>query len=263
MEILGYILAGIIGVSLGLLGGGGSILAVPVLVYLFGIEPSLATAYSLFIVGLSSLFGAAGFIRNKQVSFKTALLFGLPSILMVYFTRSTIVPAIPEEITSIGTFTLTKDASIMIFFSLMMILAAFSMIRNKKTEGKQIENKLVAASIILIEGVVVGFATGIVGAGGGFLIVPALVILTGLPMKVAVGTSLVIIAAKSLIGFTGDLGHQTINWYFLAIFTGLTIVGIFIGLYLNKLIEANKLKKGFGYFVLIAGIIITIKELIK
>lgn len=151
----------------------------------------------------------------------------------------------------------------MVFFSSMMILASFSMIKNKNRNKKQLNNKLTAALIILIEGVVVGFATGIVGAGGGFLIVPALVLLTGLSMKEAIGTSLFIIAAKSLVGFVGDLSHQTINWLLLLSFTVLTIAGLTVGLYLNKKIEAVKLKKAFGYFVLIAGIIITIKEFIN
>jgi uncharacterized membrane protein YfcA len=262
MEIIGYIASLIIGISLGLIGGGGSILTVPVLVYLFGVEPILATAYSLFIVGLSSLIGVVPKYRQGLVNLKTALIFGIPSIAAVFATRKFIVPRIPNEVFSIADFVVTKNILMMILFAVLMVAASVSMIREKPKKGNgKTENQKFNYPMILLEGAVVGILTGLVGAGGGFLIIPALVLLSKLPMKQAVGTSLLIIAAKSLIGFTGDLSHYTMDWALLISVTALAIVGIFIGNGLSKKIDGNKLKKGFGWFVLVMGIYIIVKEL--
>lgn len=262
IEICGYISAIIIGITLGLIGGGGSILTVPVLVYLLGIDALLATSYSLFIVGTSSLVGAVKTARKGLVDYKTATIFGIPAIITVYLTRAYLVPAIPAEVMQFGDFVVTDRIAIMLLFAVMMILAAFSMIRPSKKKKEREEEQKFNYPIILLEGVGVGLLTGLVGAGGGFLIIPALVILSKLPMKMAVGTSLAIIAAKSLIGFTGDLSNFVIDWNFLGIFTALSIVGIFIGTYLSKFIPGEKLKPAFGWFVLIMGIYIIGKELI-
>lgn len=262
MEILGYFFSIVIGISLGLIGGGGSILTVPVLVYIFKVDAVTATGYSLFIVGLTSAVGTVSYFKNGLVNVKTALIFGAPSIAAVFFTRSLIVPAIPKEVLSIGEFVVTKSILMMLIFAVLMIAASYSMIKKDKkkdneNQGKQKFNY----PLILIEGAVVGVLTGLVGAGGGFLIIPALVIFTGLPMKEAVGTSLLIIAAKSLIGFTGDLGHFNMNWKLLLIVSSIAIAGIFIGNYLSLKIDGAKLKKGFGWFVLIMGLYIIVKEL--
>jgi uncharacterized protein len=262
MEIVGYIASLVIGVSLGLIGGGGSILTVPVLVYLFGVNPVMATAYSLFIVGATSLVGTLPKYKNGEVNIKTAVIFGIPSIAAVYATRAFIVPAIPNHIFTVGNLAITKSLLMMLLFAVLMVVAAVSMIRKSadKTEdsnGVQIFNY----PLILLEGAIVGILTGLVGAGGGFLIIPALVLLSKLPMKQAIGTSLLIIAAKSLIGFTGDLGHYTINWTLLFSVTALAIAGIFAGNYFSKKISADSLKKGFGWFVLVMGVYILIKEL--
>jgi hypothetical protein len=261
MEILGYLAALLIGTSLGLIGGGGSILTVPVLVYLFNVNTVLATAYSLFIVGATSLVGTIPKYKNGEVNLKTAIIFGLPSIAAVYATRAFIVPAIPGHVFSIGDFVVTKSILMMVLFAVLMVFASVSMIRNKKSKTEGVGVQQFNYPLILVEGAIVGLLTGLVGAGGGFLIIPALVLLSKLPMKQAVGTSLLIIAAKSLIGFTGDLGKQTIDWTLLLSITALAIVGIFIGNALSKKVSADKLKKGFGWFVLVMGLYIIIKVL--
>lgn len=265
MEIIGYVSSIIIGISLGLIGGGGSILTVPVLVYLFGVEPMMATAYSLFIVGTSSLVGAFPKYKEGLISLKTAVVFGIPSIAAVFATRKFIVPAIPKEVFSIGDFVVTKSILMMMLFAILMVAASVSMIREKKNKNStdETEEQKFNYPMIILEGGVVGVLTGLVGAGGGFLIIPALVMLSKLPMKKAVGTSLLIIAAKSLIGFIGDLSTNgaNMNWTLLGLVTALAIGGIFIGNMLSKKIDGNKLKKGFGWFVLIMGLYIIINEL--
>jgi uncharacterized membrane protein YfcA len=263
MEIAGYIASIFIGISLGLIGGGGSILTVPVLVYLFSVDAVLATAYSLFIVGTTSAVGSFSYFKKDLVNIKTAIVFGIPSIIAVFLTRAFIVPAIPQEIFSIGNFIITKSILLMLLFAVLMIFASYSMIKNDKkncddTPQKQQFNH----PLILVEGTVVGILTGLVGAGGGFLIIPALVVLSKLPMKEAVGTSLVIIAAKSLIGFFGESGETVIDYFFLAKITAFAIIGIFIGMALSKKIDGSKLKPAFGWFVLVMGIYILIKETI-
>ena len=263
LEIFGYASALIIGITLGLIGGGGSILTVPVLVYLMGLNPVMGTAYSLFVVGSTSVAGSITFYRRKLVSVKTAVIFGIPSIIMVYTTRRFIVPAIPDEILELGGLMITKDLFLMVLFALLMVFASYSMIKGKKklAEDEQSHVQKFNYPAILLEGAVVGLLTGLVGAGGGFLIIPALVIFSKLDMKLAVGTSLVIIAAKSLIGFLGDVANYQIDWAFLAIFTSISIVGIFLGAALSKKIPGEKLKKSFGWFVLAMGIYILVKEL--
>jgi uncharacterized protein len=261
MIAAGYIASLLIGLSLGLIGGGGSILTVPVLVYLFGVDPVLATAYSLFIVGATSLVGAFPKYKNGEINIKTAVIFGIPSIISVYATRAFIVPAIPTEVFTIGTFVVTKAILMMMIFAVLMVFASVSMIRDKHNNQEESGEQVFNYSMILLEGTIVGILTGLVGAGGGFLIIPALVIFSKLPMKQAIGTSLLIIAAKSLIGFTGDLGKQIMDWQLLISVTILAIIGIFMGNLLGKKVSANSLKKGFGWFVLVMGIYIIIKEL--
>ncbi|MGB1206267.1 MAG: sulfite exporter TauE/SafE family protein [Chitinophagales bacterium] len=265
MEILGYLSALVIGFTLGLLGGGGSILTVPALVYIVGINPVLATAYSLFVVGSAALVGAFNNVRKGLVSIKTAIVFAVPSFIAVYLTRLYLVPAIPQNIFTIGGFTLTKDVAIMCFFAFIMLLAAISMIRSgsrKKETTEKEEPQVFNYPLIVIDGLVVGVLTGIVGAGGGFLIIPALVLLARLPMKLAVGTSLSIIAVKSLFGFIGDVqSGQVIDWPFLLVFTAFAIIGIIVGGYASNFVSGKKLKSSFGWFVLVMSIYIFAKEI--
>ena len=261
--IIGFAAAIFIGVSLGLIGGGGSILTVPVLVYVLGVNPGLATAYSLFVVGSTSLVGAGTYMKKGLVNYKTALVFAIPSFIAVFLTRKFLVPALPDPLFTVGEAIITKNIGIMVFFALIMLAASYSMITAKKcVDCDEDEPVVFNFPMIALEGSVVGVITGIVGAGGGFLIIPALVLLAKLPMKLAVGTSLLIIAAKSLIGFLGDLSTQTIDWQLLLIFTSLSIVGIFIGSALSKKINEKVLKTGFGWFVLVMGIYIITKELL-
>lgn len=263
IEIIGYFGAIIIGISLGLIGGGGSILTVPVLVYLLGVNPVTATAYSLFIVGFSSLIGGVSYAKKGLVNYKTGIVFTIPAFIAVYLTRLLIVPALPDIWFSIGGIEITKSIGIMVIFALLMIAASYSMIKGKKKEEVTIDTApKFNYPLIIIEGLLVGALTGLVGAGGGFLIIPALVILAKLPMKEAVGTSLLIIAVKSLIGFIGDIqAGGAIDWGFLVIFTTIAGSGIFIGSYLSNKIDGQKLKKGFGWFVLAMGSFMIYKEL--
>jgi uncharacterized protein len=263
MEILGYAASILMGISLGLIGGGGSILTVPILVYLFGIGPVESTAYSLFVVGLTSLVGTFTHFKNGNVHLKTALIFGVPSIVSVYAVRKFLVPIIPDPFFSMGTLTVTKPLFVMVLFAVLMLLASISMIRKpKKTQAESGEVKY-NYPLIFIEGLFVGGVTGLVGAGGGFLIIPALVLLAGLPMKQAVGTSLLIIGLKSLIGFTGDLGTGLeVDYKFMLLFSAFAMIGIVLGSMLSKYIPNERLKPIFGWFVLVMGLYILGKELL-
>ncbi len=259
-QIIGHIGALAIGLVLGLIGGGGSILTVPILVYLFALSPVTATAYSLFVVGTSSLVGALRNMQKGLVDFKTALVFAVPAFIAVFCTRRFIIPNLPYILFSVGNLAVTKDLAIMVFFAIIMFLAAVTMIFNKRQETTGQTTVTYNYPIIILQGLGLGLVTGSVGAGGGFLIIPGLVLLAKLPMKKAVATSLLIIAINSLIGFTGDIATLDINWKFLLPFTAIAIIGIFIGIYLNNFIDGKKLKKAFGWFVLLMAIYILIKE---
>lgn len=266
MDPLALIFAALIGISLGLIGAGGSILTVPVLVYLAHVEPVLATAYSLFVVGTTALVGGIRNSFKKLVDLKTAFLFGIPSIVAVYATRAWIMPAIPSQFDVIGV-TVTKGTGVLVFFAGLMLATSISMIRSgvgaKDLEqvGEHVHTH--HFGLVLLEGAGVGILTGLVGAGGGFLIIPALVLLGGLDMKRAIGTSLLIIAMKSLLGFIGDIQIGTlIDWPFLLLFTGSSIAGIFVGSWLAHYVNADRLKKAFGWFVLVMGVYMILRETI-
>tara|TARA_B100001564_G_scaffold57549_1_gene44237 strand:- start:811 stop:1617 length:807 start_codon:yes stop_codon:yes gene_type:complete len=252
-ELLGYIGAFTVGLILGLIGSGGSILSVPILVYLFGINPVTATAYSLFIVGTTSLIGSIKNLRNKLINYSTTLLFSLSAVITVYITRRYLIHLIPETIISSESIYLTKNQLIMFLFALLMLVAGFLMIkRTPKTIVGLKQTKTIAPNKFLIfaEGSLIGFLTGLVGAGGGFIIIPILVILSDLRMKAAIATSLAIISLKSLIGFIGDIQNLEIDWMFLLIFTSISVAGIFIGQQFSQKVPDNKLKMVFGLFVI-------------
>jgi len=259
--ILGYIGAFAVGLVLGLTGGGGSIITVPVMVYLVGLNPVTATAYSLFVVGSTSTIGAIQNYKKHLIDFKTGIVFAIPAFTVVYITRKYLVPAIPEVVFQNNSFSISKELFIMAFFGLIMLLASVSMIWSKMDVDPEEKSNKVHLPFLILIGVFVGLLTGIVGAGGGFLIIPALVLLAKLPMKTAIGSSLFIIALNSLIGFTGDLQSRTIDWPFLLVFTLIAIVGIVVGVYASKFISGQKLKRGFGWFTLVVALAIIYKEL--
>jgi len=264
LQILGYISALIIGISLGLIGGGGSILAVPVLAYLFSINEKAATAYSLFIVGASALVGGWQQHLKGYVDWRTAIVFGIPAIIGVTLVRYYVVPAMPDVLFQIEHFQFTRRMAMFGLFAILMIPAAYAMLKTEKKNTTKVGNVSYNYPLILLEGLIVGGITGLIGAGGGFLIIPALVILANVEMKVAVGTSLIIIAIKSLMGFfLGDAMTMDIDWKFLAIFTSLSFIDIFIGSYLSNFIDGKKLKKGFGYFILVMAVFIFYMEFFK
>lgn len=265
IEIIGYAASIIMGLTLGLIGGGGSILTVPILVYLFSVNPILATAYSLFIVGLTALVGGISYLKKGEVEIKTGIIFAIPSFIGVYLTRAYIMPQLPDPVFSISSVIVSKPLLIMVVFAILMLVASLSMIRSKKTISTDSSMSTTKKTVLIsVEGLVVGMITGFVGAGGGFLIIPALVMLIGMPMKQAVGTSLFIIAAKSLLGFIGDVQRQAfIDWKLLLSLASIAIVGLFIGVYFSKKVDEKSLKKGFGYFVLIMGAFVLIDQIKK
>lgn len=250
IPIIGHLLAILIGISLGLIGGGGSILAAPVLIYIMGVPSKSALAMTLVIVGVASLVGVLPHWRSGNVNLRTVALFAPPAMAGAYVgARIASLPAVNPTVQ-------------LAVFAIMMVLAAISMIRKgaaKKDEAASNDHRghwwAIAA-----EGLGVGLLTGFVGIGGGFLVIPALVLLGGTPMKEAVGTSLVILALKAVTGFAGYLGNVPIEWGLLISFTIAATFGILAGAYLNRFVSAKHLEKGFGYFVLAVAAFILVKE---
>ena len=237
MEIFGYLAAIVMGISLGLIGGGGSILTVPILVYLFKQDPLIATTGSLFIVGSTASVGAILNARKKLIDFKTGVLFAVPSFIGVFAARHFILPSIPDHIVSWGALTLTKPLLVVMgLFGIIMVLSSRAMIRSGRESNSPTKENSDSGNTRFIavvwQGLLVGITTGFVGAGGGFLIIPALVLLVRLPMKMAVGTSLAIIAANSIFGFTISIGDQYFDWPLLIKITAIGIFGIAVGQFL-------------------------------
>ncbi|WP_338873824.1 sulfite exporter TauE/SafE family protein [Spirosoma sp. SC4-14] len=259
--LIGYISAIVVGIVIGLTGGGGSILTVPIFVYLFNIPTVLATSYSLFVVGATSLIGSLNHTLKKRVDFPVTLTFALPSFISVFLSRRFLVPALPDPLFQLNGFILPKNKALLYFFAIVMIMAARAMIRNERPEQGEAADGRPRYAGLALDGFAVGLLTGTIGAGGGFLIVPMLVLLAGLPIRRAVATSVLIIAVNSFVGFMGDIQHTTLDWNFLLPFTGLSVLGIFIGMYLAHYLAPGQLKKGFGWFVLAVACYILVNEL--
>jgi len=266
MTALGYLASVIMGISLGLIGGGGSILTVPILLYFFHQDPILATTNSLFVVGITALVGAALNARKGRVDFKTGFIFALPSFAGVYVSRHFLLPSLPEVLFSANSFTLTKPVLVVVAFSALMVMASRAMIRSGSALAASPAigiSRTSPALSISMKGFTIGCVTGLVGAGGGFLIIPALVLLLRLPMRVAIGTSLAIIAANSLFGFALSQSKSATDWPLLFSICGLGIVGIFLGQMLSSKVPEKHLKKGFGYFVLAIGSLMLFDQVSK
>ena len=257
--IIGYILAGCIGLSLGLIGGGGSILAVPILIYVMGVAPKAAIAMSLIIVGIVSLIGAIPHSLQGNVNLKTAAIFAPAAMIGAYLGAR------------LAAFSFITETFQLICFGLVMVIASVLMIGKSGKLSKSHEviytKKCDSSSphqshwlAIPLEGLGVGILTGFVGVGGGFAIIPALVLLGGIPMKEVIGTSLLIIAFKSATGFLGYLSQVQLNWNLVISFTIAASFGTLAGAYLTRFIDAKNLQKGFGYFVLAVAVFILIKR---
>lgn len=246
----------LVGVALGLIGGGGGILAVPILAYFFHQSAAQATGHSLFVVGAAALVGALGAMRRGEVSGREVLLFALPSMAASFVARAVVLPAIPHDIGG-----LDRNRALMLLFAATMLLAAWRMIRGPRHP----EDATGAAAWlpITLAGLGVGLLAGLVGAGGGFLIVPALLAFGGVSMRLAIGSSLAIIAIQSLGGFLGEvLSRASIDWPVLLGLTGVALAGLGIGAWMNRRTSPEGLRLVFGWFVLAMGLVILGKELL-
>lgn len=263
MEYFGFAASFAMGITLGLMGGGGAILTVPILVYLFTLPPTIATGYSLFIVGITALIGSLLYILKGEIDFQAVVAFAIPSIAGVNISRGIIIPQIPSVVFQRGNVILTKEILVMVAFAVLMVAASYSMIK-KKRDRVPLENQSIKRlARIGIQGLVVGVIAGFVGAGGGFLIIPVLVFMVGLPMRIAVGTSLAIVAIQSLSGFAGDvLRGMSIDWSLLGSVAGFAVVGIVVGSAFAPKIQEHKLKTAFGWFVLFMGLTILLEQVL-
>ncbi|MES2566095.1 MAG: sulfite exporter TauE/SafE family protein [Bacteroidota bacterium] len=265
--VTGLIAFLIIGIILGLIGGGGSLLGVPVLVYVMCIEADLATTYSLFIVGITALVGAASYLRKGEVSAEAILNFALASIGTVFCMRKFVMPGIPLQFDFYG-HVIHKHTLIMVVFAILILAASYSMIISRKpnrindVKWNEFARTPLGIPFVFVLGILVGIITGFVGAGGGFIIVPVLMIFIRLNFKKAIGTSLCIVALNSIIGFAGSIGNQNLDWRFLLIISSFCGIGILLGSLLSNKISAKKLKPAFGWFTLVVGIFVLIKEII-
>jgi uncharacterized membrane protein YfcA len=259
MILFALLLALVIGIVLAMIGSGGSILTVPVLVYLLKIEPVTATAYSLFIVGMTALAGAIPYWKRGELDRNALIWFSFPSIAAVWLTRAILLPALPDVWLTLGAVSIGKGQALMILFAGLMLVSAILMLRDAPPLA---QTSTPRRALLVLEGAVVGVLTGLVGAGGGFLIIPALVLLAGLPMKTAVGTSLALIALKSIIGFSGDLTSGLApDWLLLLSFTSVAILGILLGARFVPNIDARNLKRGFGVFLILVAAAMLVTEI--
>lgn len=259
--VLGYAGAVLTGFVLGLLGGGGALFSIPALVYLFGIDATVATGYSLFLVGIAAVSGTLQNIRKKLVDYRATVYYGVPSMLAVYVVRRFLIHRLPEVIFTAGSYTIDKNHFILTLLAVAMFGVAYSMITGKNSNTKtQVPHDTHLPTLVFYASVTGAFV-GMVGAGGGFLIIPVLVYFANLPMKKAVGTSLLLVAINSFVGFAGDLGgNPHMDWPFLLTFSGFSVAGVLAGIYVSHFVDGHRLKKWFGWFVLAVAVYILIKE---
>ncbi|MBP6730726.1 MAG: sulfite exporter TauE/SafE family protein [Chitinophagales bacterium] len=261
-HILGYIGAVVTGLVLGLLGGGGALLSIPVLVYLFNLPASIATGYSLFLIGITAMGGALENIRKQLVDYKAAVYYGVPSALAVYSVRRFLIPALPHTFFTVNNFTLDKDHFILFLLVLVMLIAGYKMIRHNPPPKDEHTGEVIDVPRLAMYAVLIGSFLGLVGAGGGFLMIPALVLFAHLPMRKAVGTSLLLVSLNSFIGFLGDVhSNPAMDWTFLFAFSSCSIAGVLAGTYLHRFIHGDAMKKYFGWFILILAVTMIVKEI--
>ena len=261
LESIGFFGAFLTGIVIGLFGGGGSILAVPIFVYLFKLNPVLATSYSMFVVGSSAAIGTLINIKKKLIEYKTAVVFTLPALVSVSLTRRFLIPNIPDTLLSFESFDITKEMGLMLFFSSIIMLSSILMMKKPSTKTVTKSSTKKNYGLLIFIGLGVGVLTGLLGAGGGFIIVPALVMFARLTIKQAVATSLIIITFNSLIGFSSDVFLLKIEWNFLTLFTALSVVGIFVGTYISSFVRESTLKINFARFMIVMAAVIIFKEL--
>ncbi len=261
MEIIGYIAAIFMGLALGIIGGGGSILTVPILIYFFKFAGTAAATASLFVVGSTALVGGLINIYKKNVDFKTGIIFAIPSFIGVFLVRRFILPSIPDVAISSPFITLTKSDLTLIIFAVLMIFSAKTMVKKESALTASLPNPESATSFknIFTKGLFVGCVTGFVGAGGGFLIVPALTLFFKLTMQRAIGTSLVIISANSLFGFAMS-DNSTTAWPSIITISLLGIAGLLLGQRLSVQMPEQTLKKIFGYFILAIALVLLVDQ---
>jgi len=260
LEIIGYIALIGIGMVLALTGGGGSLLSVPILVYLFSLDVVTATSYSLFIVGTTSLFGAWLKQKDQRIDIRSGIIFTACSVVAIFSTRKWIVPSIPDEVFVYGNVALTKRVLILGVFALLAIVSSMAILlkRNYKTEKLEPPRLKMLVPVSFGTGILVGF----VGAGGGFLILPSLSFFARLPFKIALGTTLLVIGMNSLIGFVGDVLNYEINWSFLLVITALAITGMVIGNNYTNRIPIQRVRDSFGWLVLTIALAILVTEFV-
>jgi uncharacterized protein len=249
-----------IGMSLGLIGAGGSILTIPALVYILKIDPLTSSVYSMFIVGTSSLVGGIKSFSKNLVDFRIVTLFGFPSLVGVLIARNIIYPSIPAQLHPINNFTVSKSGLFMFCISVIMFYVGLKMLI--KSEKDQIHEKFKDSKSLLLplQGLFIGTLTALLGIGGGFLIVPALFFWTNLPMKKTVGTTLVIIAINALVSFLNSYSKTILNWHFLLLFSAGSMIGMFLGIKTREVITGIHLTKMFGWLVLGISLFIVYKE---
>lgn len=255
--VVGHFFIFLMGLILGMMGAGGSILTIPIFVYLFNMEPFIAATHSLFVVAVTALFGSFSYIRKKEISVVKGITFIIPSFLGVVFAKKFILNIIPMTIYRSSHIQITKNFIIMTVFSILMMAASWTILKNKIYEA-HFNNKKSHRLVMALLGFVVGVVIGFVGIGGGFIMIPVFVILMGLKMREAIGTSLVIISINALFGFLLSLNEFSvlINWQFLSIASLIAILGALMGSRYSHLINEKKLKFFFGWAILYLSLFI-------